>query len=134
MNGWVFGYKLSGCGFKSPSNHLNFRYRACFEQGVLDIKTTVECGFTLKCIHDMIRTSSQSWSEILSWNQYCFEEGVVFVGFCCNFSGCHVIYVTCSRISFFQQYFRKQICYNQKLIWVISLKWMDKGEFYNILM
>ena len=30
----VFIYKLSGCGFKSCCCHLNFRYRACFEQWV----------------------------------------------------------------------------------------------------
>ena len=33
LNGWVFVYKLSGCGFKSCCCHLNFRYYACFEQG-----------------------------------------------------------------------------------------------------
>ena len=33
-NGWVFVYELSGCGFKSTCRHLNFRYRACFGQGV----------------------------------------------------------------------------------------------------
>ena len=34
LNGWVFVYKLSGCGFESRCFHLNFRYRTCFEQGV----------------------------------------------------------------------------------------------------
>ena len=34
LNGWVFVYELSGCGFESSCNHLNFRFRACFEQGV----------------------------------------------------------------------------------------------------
>ena len=34
LNGWVFVYKLSGCGFKSCCCYLNFRYRACFKQGV----------------------------------------------------------------------------------------------------
>ena len=34
LNGWVFIYELSGCGFKSSCSHLNFRFRACFEQGV----------------------------------------------------------------------------------------------------
>ena len=34
LNGWVFVYELSGCGFKSSCSHLNFRFRACFEQGV----------------------------------------------------------------------------------------------------
>ena len=30
LNGWV--YELSGCEFESRCSHLNFRYRACFEQ------------------------------------------------------------------------------------------------------
>ena len=34
LNGWVFAYELSGCGFESRCSHLNFRYRASFEQGV----------------------------------------------------------------------------------------------------
>ena len=33
-NGSVFIYELSGYGFKSRCSHLNFRYRACFEQRV----------------------------------------------------------------------------------------------------
>ena len=33
-NGWVFVYKLSGSGFESSCSHLNFRFWACFEQGV----------------------------------------------------------------------------------------------------
>ena len=33
-HGWVFVCKLSGCGFGSCSCHLNFRYGACFKQGV----------------------------------------------------------------------------------------------------
>ena len=33
-NGSVFVYELSGCGFESSCSHLNFRFRACFEQGV----------------------------------------------------------------------------------------------------
>ena len=34
QNGWVFIYKLSGCGFETSCNDLNFRYCVCFEQGV----------------------------------------------------------------------------------------------------
>ena len=34
LNGWVFVYELSGCGFESCCCHLNFRYGACFKQGV----------------------------------------------------------------------------------------------------
>ena len=33
LNGRVFIYVLSGCGFESRCCHLNFRYRASFEQG-----------------------------------------------------------------------------------------------------
>ena len=33
-NGWVFVYELSGSGFESSCSHLNFRLRACIEQGV----------------------------------------------------------------------------------------------------
>ena len=33
-NGWVFIYELSGSGFEFSCSHLNFRFRACFEQGV----------------------------------------------------------------------------------------------------
>ena len=31
LNNWVFGYKLSGCGFKFRFSHLNVRYYACSE-------------------------------------------------------------------------------------------------------
>ena len=34
LNGWVFVYEWSGCGFESNCSHLNFRHRTCFEQGV----------------------------------------------------------------------------------------------------
>ena len=34
LNGRVFVYELSGCGFQSSCSHLNFRFRDCFEQGV----------------------------------------------------------------------------------------------------
>ena len=34
LNGWVLFYELSGCGFKPSCSHLNFRFHACFEQGV----------------------------------------------------------------------------------------------------
>ena len=34
LNGWAFVCELSGCGFWSRWNNLNFRYHACFVQGV----------------------------------------------------------------------------------------------------
>ena len=33
-NGWVFVYELSGSVFESSCSHLNFRFCACFGQGV----------------------------------------------------------------------------------------------------
>ena len=33
LNGWAFVYEISGCGIDSCYSYLNFRYRACFEQG-----------------------------------------------------------------------------------------------------
>ena len=33
LNGWAFVYEISGCGIDSCCSYLNFRYRACFEQG-----------------------------------------------------------------------------------------------------
>ena len=33
INGWAFVYEISGCGIDSCYGYLNFRYRACFEQG-----------------------------------------------------------------------------------------------------
>ena len=35
---------------------LNFRYRAYFEQGVLDIQASIETRFTLERVPDMIIT------------------------------------------------------------------------------
>ena len=54
LNVWVFIYKLSGCGFESSWSHLNFRFRACFEQGVLlDIQATIEWIHSETCAwHD----------------------------------------------------------------------------------
>ena len=49
----IFVYELSACGFESSCSHLNFRFRACFEQGV---QATIECGFTQECVRDMTRT------------------------------------------------------------------------------
>ena len=34
LNGWVFVYELSGCGFESSCSHLNFKFCVSFEQGV----------------------------------------------------------------------------------------------------
>ena len=33
LNGWVFVYELSCCGFEPSCSQLNFRFHTCFEQG-----------------------------------------------------------------------------------------------------
>ena len=50
VNGWVFIYELSGCGFKTCCSHLNFRYCACFEQGF-----PWHSGNCRVCIHSKMR-------------------------------------------------------------------------------
>ena len=50
-NGWVIVYKLNCFGFESSCSHLNFRFRACFEQGVL-----WHSGNYTVCIHSKTRT------------------------------------------------------------------------------
>ena len=60
LNGWMFNYELSGCEFELRCCHLNFRYGACFEQGVpWHSGKTIECGFTLELVLYIIRTYSQ---------------------------------------------------------------------------
>ena len=69
LNGWVFVYELSGCGFESTCSHLNFRFRACFEQRVpWHSGKTIKCRFTLKQVRDMIRTYSQFFLYFAKWN------------------------------------------------------------------
>ena len=60
LNGWLFVYGLSGCGFESCYCHLNFRYGACFNiRRSLTFRQTIEGGFTLKLVRDMIITYGQ---------------------------------------------------------------------------
>ena len=87
LNSWVLVHELSGSGFKSSCRHLNFRFCACFEQGVPWLSGTIECGFTLKGVCDMTRTYSQmhctdKYSEhssiilasLAKWWSVCFHE------------------------------------------------------------
>ena len=53
-------------------SHLNFRYQACFEQESLDIQATIECGFTLKRVHDIIRTYGQNLVSLVASSAYFF--------------------------------------------------------------
>ena len=58
-NDWVLVYELTGCGFVTRWCHLNFRYRAWSSKEFLDNQATIECGFSLKRVCDMIITYSQ---------------------------------------------------------------------------
>ena len=65
LDGWLFVYELSGCGFESSCSHSNFRvtqtsdFEPASSKEFLDIQAIIECGFTLKCVSDMIRTYNQ---------------------------------------------------------------------------
>ena len=65
LNGWVFVYELSDCGFESSSSHIVFRFRACFEQEV-----PWHSGNHRVWIHSETRTwhdkNIQSYSSIFS--------------------------------------------------------------------
>ena len=50
-NGWVHVYEQRGSGFESSCSHLNFRFHACFEQGV-----PWHSGNYRVCIHSETRT------------------------------------------------------------------------------
>ena len=60
LNCWGFVYELNGPGFECSCSQLNFRLHACFKQGFLDIRATIECRFTLKHIRDNTRTYNQT--------------------------------------------------------------------------
>ena len=58
--GWVFVYELSGSEFDSSSSHLDFRFRACFEQGVPSHSSNYRVWIHSETrVRDMIRRYSQ---------------------------------------------------------------------------
>ena len=52
----MFVYGLNGCVFEFCCSHLSFRYRACFERGLLVIQATTECRLTLKRVCENMMT------------------------------------------------------------------------------
>ena len=48
LSGWVFGYELSGCGFKSSCSYLISYITPASSKEFLDAQATTECRFTLK--------------------------------------------------------------------------------------
>ena len=59
LNGWVFIYKLSGCGFVLRCSHATLNITSVSRKKLLEIHTTIECGFTLKDADGIIRTYNQ---------------------------------------------------------------------------
>ena len=125
LNGWVFVYELSGCGLKSRCSHLNFRYRACFEQGVPWHSGNYRlCGFTLKCGRDMIGTYSQmcytdtySQHSSIMWPKWL--NGWVFVDeqSDCGFES------RCSHLNFrYRAYFEQGVSWHSGnyRVWIYS--------------
>ena len=50
-----FVYKLNSCGFESRCCHVNFQmWRLLRSRSSLTFRQTIECGFTLKLVRDMI--------------------------------------------------------------------------------
>ena len=87
QNGWVFLCKISGSGLESCCSHLKFRYRVYFEKGVLDIQETRECGFTLKCVRNMIQRYSRLQradknfylTSLVKWLSVCLQTKLLWV-------------------------------------------------------
>ena len=59
LNVWVSVYEPSGCGFKSCWNHLNLDVVPVLSKEFLDIQATIDCGFTLNHVLDIIRRYCQ---------------------------------------------------------------------------
>ena len=59
LNGWVFDYELSGCGFESSCSYLILDFTPASSMEFLDIQATIKCGFTLTCVRNMISTYGQ---------------------------------------------------------------------------
>ena len=105
-NDWLFGYELSVCGFASRCTHLKLRYHACSKQGVLEIQASIKCGFTLKCVGDMIlkysqmqRTDKYSQQSSIIWpvwhNSWVFVYELGGCGFGTGWSKLKLRYRAC---------------------------------------
>ena len=58
-NGLVLVYELRDSGLESSCSHLIFGYCIYFEQRILDIQGTIESGFNLKRVLNIIKTYNQ---------------------------------------------------------------------------
>ena len=62
----MFVCEGSVCGLESRCSH--FRYRACLSKEFLDVQATIECGFNLKHVRDMVRT--YSWASKILFTSF----------------------------------------------------------------
>ena len=68
LDGWVFVYELSGCGFESRSSHLSSRYCICFEQGVIVWKVSKYGVFSGPYFPAFGLNTENTFPKILSQN------------------------------------------------------------------
>ena len=57
----MFVGELSSCGLQFCWSHLNWDVVLVSTKGFLDIQATIECGFSLKRVRDVISTYSQMY-------------------------------------------------------------------------
>ena len=109
----MFVYELSGCGFESSCTHLNFIFAPALSKKFLDIQATIECGFSLKCVRDLIRKYSQmhgpekySQHSSIIWPVWLNDSVFVYELSGCGFES------SCSHLSF-----RLRACFKQGVPW-----------------
>ena len=68
LNGWVFVSELSGCRFGASCNHLKFRFRASFQQGVpwYSDNHRVLIHSETSTLHDKIIQSNALYRQLLT--------------------------------------------------------------------
>ena len=67
LNGWVFVYELSDCGFHSRCSHWTVLYRACFKQGVSSYTGAYRVQFHCKRVCGMTKNTLCS-AKHKKWN------------------------------------------------------------------
>ena len=99
LNGWVFLYEISGCGFESRCSHLKLQmWSLLWARSSLTFSQTIECRSTLKLVRVMIiicsqmhRTDNESQHSSIIWpvwlNGWVFSCELICCGFkppCCH--------------------------------------------------
>ena len=71
---WVFVYEPRSCVFESSCSHLTSYFAPVASKDFLDIQATIECGFTLKRVRDIIRTYSQCNERLKHSSTFSFSQ------------------------------------------------------------